>query len=74
MKWTFINCADDLPKENEYVLIYCDGYIGISRLIDGEWDTGDFRKRPMFKKNERIMSKLDAQYWTSLPELSEDEK
>jgi hypothetical protein len=59
--------GDSYPNEGEYVLIFCDGYTGISRLIDGEWDCGDFRRRPMFNKSERIMSKLEAQYWMPLP-------
>lgn len=66
MEWIEIT-GDSMPPVNEYVLIFSDGYIGISRLIDDEWDTGDFRRRPMFSKTERSMSKLDAEYWMPLP-------
>lgn len=66
MEW--IDVCDSMPNEHEYVLIWCDDYIGISRYIDDEWDTGDFRRRPMFNKTSRIMSKIEAQYWMPLPE------
>ena len=70
MTWIEVR-GDCMPAEGEYVLTLCDGYLGISRLVDGEWDTGEFRRRPMFTKSERIMSKLDAQFWMPLPENTE---
>ena len=69
MEW--IDTDSAMPNHWEYVLISADGFIGISRIIDDEWDTGDFRRRPMFTKSNRIMSKLDAQYWMPLPNLPE---
>jgi hypothetical protein len=66
MEWVDVN--DKLPEEKIYVLIFVDGYIGISRIIDDEWDCGLGNKRPMFKSKEKIQSKLDAQYWMPLPE------
>src|ERR1700679_1726060 len=66
MEW--IDAYLSMPKEGEYVLIFCDGFIGISRYFEGEWDVGDGRKRPMFNKNEKIMSKLEALYWMPLPQ------
>lgn len=62
----WIKCSDRPPDEGDYVYIYVDGYIGISRFIEGEWDTGEFRRRPMFNKTQRIMSKLEASHWMPL--------
>jgi hypothetical protein len=67
MEW--ISVEDRVPKENEYVIIHIDGYIGISRFMDGEWDVGGGRRRPMFNKSERITSKLEATHWMPMPEL-----
>jgi len=65
IKWIDVNVK--LPNENEYVLICIGDYIGISRLINGEWDCGVHHKRPMFRIDKTIRTKLDAEYWMPFP-------
>lgn len=64
MKWVFVD--DGMPQEGEYVFVRIDEWIGISRFIGGEWDTGKARKLPIFKKNERSRSGASPQYWAHL--------
>lgn len=63
--WIFID--DEQPPEDEYVLVNHDGWIGISRITDGEWDTGEKTWRyPIFKGKERMGTRASAQYWKRL--------
>jgi len=64
----WIDVDKQYPPEGEYVLIWVDGYVGISRYIDGDWECGSFSRRPMFKKDDSKRSKLDAELWMPLPE------
>jgi len=65
--WIFID--DQMPPEGEYVLVKAgeDSPIGISRFIDGEWDTGAGFKRPAYTKKQRFMTSAPAVFWMSLP-------
>jgi hypothetical protein len=66
-KWIFVD--DDMPPEGEYVLVKSgeDSPVGISRFIDGEWDVGGGRARPVFTKKERFMTSASVVYWMPLP-------
>jgi len=66
-EWIFVD--DHMPKEGEYVLCKSgeDSPIGISRFIDGEWDTGKSGKRPVFSKTERFLTSANVVYWMPLP-------
>lgn len=67
-EWIFV--GDEMPLEGEYVLTKSgeDSPIGITRFIDGEWDTGNGHKRPIFTKKERFMTSADVVYWMPLPD------
>jgi hypothetical protein len=65
MEW--VRAPDKMPPEGEYVMICIEGYVGISRYIDGEWDVGNHNRRPMYRRELKISSKLDAEYWMPLP-------
>ena len=66
----WINLDHQLPPEGEYVLVRTsEECIGITRLIDGEWDTGERRKRVVFSKTERFFTSANGGWWMPLPEL-----
>jgi hypothetical protein len=74
MEWTFID--NEMPNEGEYVLVTSgeNSPIGISRFIDGEWDTGVGHKRPVFTKTERFLTSASIVYWMPLPKQPERSK
>jgi hypothetical protein len=67
MQWIYIE--NQVPTEGQYVLVKCDidSPVGISRVIDGEWDTGNGRRRPVFTNTERFMTSASINYWMPLP-------
>lgn len=69
-KW--ISVDDAIPPEGDYVLVSLDEWIGISRFIDGEWDTGEHRRIPIFTKSERTRSSANPIYWMPLPKPPEE--
>ena len=69
--WTFVD--DGMPNEGEYVLAITGERdpIGITRFIDGEWDTGIICRRPVYTKTERFYTSASVVYWMPLPKLPE---
>lgn len=67
MEWIFVD--NKMPDEGDYVLVKSgeDSPVGISRFINGEWDTGNGFKRPVFTKKERLLSSASVVYWMPLP-------
>lgn len=74
MKWK--EFPETPPPKDEYVLIWIEGYIGISKYDEenGEWDTGSWNRRPMFKPDDYTRMKIDAEYWMPLPMPPKEEK
>lgn len=68
-EWIFVD--NQMPPDGEYILATSgeDSPIGITRFIDGEWDTGNRHKRPVFDKKERYMTSASVVYWMPLPEF-----
>lgn len=65
--WIFID--DQMPPEGEYIL-GCSGEgspIFITRLHEGDWDTGANFKRPAYLRNEMFKTSASTVYWMPLP-------
>ena len=65
----WIGVEELLPPEGMYVLCATMDYphIFISRLVDGEWDTGGGWRRPAFFQNEKVMTRRSPHFWMPLP-------
>lgn len=66
MNW--INVADQMPPEGEYVLVADADTVGISRMLDGQWDTGKRWKRPVFSKTQLFLTRAESNWWMPLPQ------
>ncbi len=64
MGWTYVD--DAYPPTNEYVLVSIDGYVGIAKLVDDEWEWGLSRHLPLYKGKDKIKSKLAPLYWKTI--------
>lgn len=65
--WKYIECWEDLPKENEYVLVkFDDNFTSIMRFIDGEWEKTGKMRQPIYKNKEKLWTSCDPQWWKPL--------
>ena len=67
MNWKYIECAEDLPPDGEYVHVrFDDNFTSIMRFIDGEWEvTGKMRHR-IYKGKQMLWTSCDPQFWRPL--------
>lgn len=70
--WIFVD--DQMPPEDDYIL-GCSGEgspVFITRLHNGEWDTGANRKRPCYLGKEMFKTSCAPTYWMLLPKPPKD--
>lgn len=69
MEW--ISIEDAMPPEEEFILVKsgCQTYsmVGISRCINGIWDTIGHVKREAFYKGRRYFTMAPPAFWMPLP-------
>ena len=65
----WIEVEDQLPPEGVYVLtkVNDDDIVGITNLVDGEWDTEYRGKRPVFEGAKKYYTSAEPQYWKPIP-------
>ena len=64
-------CVDELMPDEGLYILGCTGEecgVFITRLIDGEWDTGANYKRPVYLGKEKAYTSAPVVFWMYLPD------